>query len=375
MTKVESILEQFNVPYVQPRKYWLVRTDSGSHYEDFTLNSYIALGWDYITEDILNAKNEEEVKALILAQEKISPTADEDENEDGSTKGITSRVTAIYNKLKRFIKEISVGDVVIIPSRFTNQITIGIVESPVHETANYAEKYLQENPTTEITPCPYLKRRAVNWVKTIRKGKIDVYLLKAFSSHQALTDISNYKDYINREIYSIYQADGMIHSTIRAGHPNGMSFQELRDLLDILEDTFVESSKISGIEYDARKLQMKLNIHSPGLIEIAGAMLSGGALIAIVMFAWNNIKNGSTTKFNLKIGDKVQVSAESESLGIEGRRNEKLKIENDFKVQVLQLAKGEELKRLSVALDIDVPEVKTVDDALTIPADDCHDDA
>lgn len=41
MTKVESILEQFNVPYVQPRKYWLVRTDSGSHYEDFTLTGLI----------------------------------------------------------------------------------------------------------------------------------------------------------------------------------------------------------------------------------------------------------------------------------------------------------------------------------------------
>jgi hypothetical protein len=50
----------------------------------------------------------------------------------------------------------------------------------------------------------------------------------------------------------------MVHSIIRAGHPNGVSFQELRDLLDILEDTFKESSKISGIRYDASELQLKI---------------------------------------------------------------------------------------------------------------------
>ncbi len=365
MTKPESILEQCDVPIVKDRKYWLVRTDSGAHYDDFTMHNYISLGWDYITKEIFYAKKEDEVKGLIFLQEKAAPTADDDE----VSNDIPGRVTSIYNKLKRFIDEIKIDDVVVIPSKNSDQITIGIIESDVVEDPDYAKNYLKENPSTEITPCPYSKRRHVNWVKTIRKEKVDVYLTKALSSHHAISDVSDYSSYINRELYSIYQSGDMIHSIIRAGHPNGVSFQDLRNLLDILENTLQESSEISGIDYNPSELQVKLNIHSPGIIEIVGSIIGSGLLVAIGMLVWNHVINGGETKFSCKVGNSLEISTESKTLGTKGRSNEKLQLENDYSVQVLKLAQEAQLRQLSQSLDMNIPEVKTQDDILTIDPD------
>jgi Uncharacterized conserved protein len=369
MTKEESILAQCGIPEIQQRRYWLVRTDGGTHYTDFTVNDYISIGWDYITREIFRTKKEDEIKALIAKNELIAPTADDDDNDnDDDEKTREGKITSVYNKLKRFIEEIKIGDVVIIPSRNTKQISIGIVESDVIEDPDYVNKYQRENPGTEIHLCSYLKRRVVKWIKAINKEKIDVYLARAFSSHHAISDISEYSSFIDRELYSIYLADGMIHSIIRAGHPNGVSFKELQELLDILDDTLKESSKISGIRYDPKELQVKLNIHSPGLIELIG-FLGSGALLAIGMFAWNHIKNGGETKFNLEF-DKLKVSSESKSPGIEGRRNERLKIEYDHQIQELKIEQEERLLELSQSLQMTIPEVSTVDNILTIPEDD-----
>ena len=65
-----TLSDFFGIPIVEERNYWLVRTNSGRHYQDFTTNSYIAIGWDYISVNMIEyedneIKNEDFLKALI----------------------------------------------------------------------------------------------------------------------------------------------------------------------------------------------------------------------------------------------------------------------------------------------------------------------
>lgn len=360
-----ALLEQCNFPEVQERKYWLVRTDSGVHYDDFVINNYIAIGWDYITKEMFERKTETDIKSIILSQERVSPTQKDDED-DLSERGIAGRVTSVYNKLNRFICEFSEGDVVVIPSKNTERVSIGVITGPVKEDSNYVSNYLDKNPETEISLCPYKKRRAVNWVKNITKNQIDVYLIKAFSSHHAISDISEYADYINRELYSIYRTNDSIHSIIRAGHPCGMNLNELKSLIDLLEGTMQETAQATGIPYDPNKIQVKLNIHSPGIIEIVTALGAIGVLVAISMLTWNHVKNGGKLKVGLKIGDKIDFSAEAESPGIEGRKIEAQKLEYDHQIKEFVFSQEQKLRELSYRLDMTIPEISLKNEVLSI---------
>ena len=364
-----TILEQCDCPEVKQRNYWLVRTDSGAHYDDFATNDYIAIGWDYITREMFERMSENEIKAIIQTQERVSPTKEDDE-ELSPDRSLSGRVTAVYNKLHRFICEFREGDIVLIPSKNTSRVSIGIITGPVEENPNYVADYLCANPSTELSLCPYKKRRSVSWIKGISKDRIDVYLVKAFSSHHAISDINDYADYINRELYSFYRTDDSIHSIIRAGHPNGMSLNELKSLIDILEGTFQEASRATGIPYDANQFQIKLNIHSPGIIEIVCGLAGCGGLLAVSMLAWNHVKNGGKLKFNMKIGNALEISAEAETLGIEGRRNEVKKMELDYQVQELNLSKGQRLRELSHTLEMEIPEINIKEDVLNIEFED-----
>ena len=365
----DYILSQFNMPEIQDRNYWLVRTDSGIHYDDFIVNGYIAIGWDYISKEIFAKKTKAEIKDLILEQERVSPTVDDDEDEDTQGRGLNGRVTAIYNKLNRFINEFSVGDVVIIPSKNTDRVSIGIISGDLIEDSDYVSNYLNQNPTTEIRLCPYRKRRSVNWIKGISKGQIDIYLAKAFSSHHAISDINEYADYINRELYSVYRTTDSIHSIIRAGHPNGLSFTELKSLIDLLESSMKETAQATGIQCDLSQLQVKLNIHSPGIIEFVTAIGGCGAVIAMTMFAWNNLKNGGKIKLNFQIGNYVNFSAEAETLGTAGRKNEAAAIENDRQIKELTITNAQAVREISHKLDMSIPKIDLKSEILNIEAE------
>lgn len=151
-----NILETLNIPSVSPdRHYWTIRTNGGQYYNDFVLHQYISIAWDYVTLNILNNEEEESIKRLIsmyIADKDNSVDLD-DEDTDGTAKG---KITAIYNKIHRFVFEISKGDIVLIPSAKSDSITIAEVIGDTYETTNYVEKHLRDDPNSETIPCPYL---------------------------------------------------------------------------------------------------------------------------------------------------------------------------------------------------------------------------
>ena len=345
-----NLLSLLKIPSVPENiHYWIIRTNGGDYYEDFTLHEYISISWDYVSLSILYTKDDDEIKRLIEVYEKMSTTPeDSDDESDGTTKG---KITAILNKINRFVFEFVKGDIILIPSKNSDRIAIAEVIGDVYETENYVESYLQANPTTEIVPCPYRKRRKIKILKTITKGQMDIYLAKGFNSQHALSSMDEYAPYINRTIYGIYSKGNELHTTLHAGHPNGLTLKELVELSTKLEETASSIAQQCEIPFDSSQVEVKLNIHSPGLIELIGSLSGAGIVLSLLMFTVNNLINGGKLNISYKKDDqtgKTDFSVTSETPGISGNAQKNKRIE---------LKEKEELLELVNKLDVKTPEV------------------
>lgn len=346
-----NILEVLQIPSISPtRHYWIIRTNGGDYYEDFVLHQYISIAWDYVTLNILNTQDEDAIKRLIEEYETLTSTVkdDIDDDSDGTAKGT---ITSIYNKICRFVFEIQKGDIILIPSKNSDYITIAEVTGDTYERSNYVEDYLKENPDTELHPCPYCKRRKITTLKTISKSEMDIYLAKGFNSQHALSNMDEYAPFIDRTIYGIYSKGDQIHTTIHAGHPNGLTLKELVTLSSSLEESANSLAEQCGVEFDSSNIEIKLNIHSPGLIELIGAVSGAGVVLSLLVFSINNLINGGKVSLSYKKdkeSGKINFSVESESVGLNGHT------ENE---QRLELQKKTELLNLVNDLDIKSPEI------------------
>lgn len=346
----ESLYKQLKIPRVEERNYWLVRSNGGEYYEDFLHHDYIAIAWDYVNISILNNKSGDEIKALIELNERSLPTKT-DLSEEEVNAGV---VTSIYNKIIRFTKEFNIGDIVLVPSKNSERIAIGIINSETYEDLSYISDYLEKNPNTKLKLCPYFKRRKVKWLKQLLKSELDIYLVKAFSSHHAISSINEYAEFIDRNLYSIYTKQEELHSTVYAGHPNGLTLRELVELSRNLELSLIDLCEQFGMEYDEESYNVKINIHSPGVMEFIGYGAAAGIALSIFMFSLNHLINGGKFKIGLK-RDKVTKSTEfileSGTKGLRGR---------DIELKELELKKQDELKKLVKDLQIESPEFKNL---------------
>ncbi len=344
-----NLLKLFHIPEVpNDTRYWIIRTNGGEYYEDFILHGYISISWDYISLNTLYNKSEDEIKRLIEVYEKISSSELDDDESDGTTKG---KITSILNKINRFVFEIDKDDIILIPSKNSDRVTIARVIGEAYETENYVEGYLKENPTTEITPCPYKKRRKIEVLKSITKNKMDIYLAKGFNSQHALSNMDEYAPYINRTIYGIYSKNNELHTTLHAGHPNGLTLKELVKLSTYIEQASCSIAEQCEIPFDSSQIEVKLNIHSPGLIELIGALSGGGIILSLLIFSINNLLNGGKIDISLKkdeeTGD-LDFSVVSESPGIYANVQKGKRIEFKEKTELLDIIER---------LDVKTPEI------------------
>ena len=154
-TFINELANLISIPSLTTdQRYWFVRTNSGRHYDDFIINRYIAIGWDYISLAILREKDEDFIKQTIKKTEGKKATVNDDQEVEGE-RGSDGRVTAIRNKILRFVKEFKIGDIILIPSKNSSEISIGMITSEVYEDCNYIASYYEENPGAETILCPY----------------------------------------------------------------------------------------------------------------------------------------------------------------------------------------------------------------------------
>ena len=316
-------------------------------------------------------RSDDEIKRLIEFYEKSNPTDSLDDDDDEQTS--KGKITSIFNKLQRFVFEIDKGDIVLIPSKDSNYITIAEVTSDVYEDNNYVEDYLRRDPDTEAALCPFYKRRKISSCKTITKSKMDIYLAKGFNSQHALSNMDEYAPFINRTIYGIYSKENELHTTIQAGHPNGLSLRELVELSQALEQSATSLAEQCGIPFDTSEIEVKLNIHSPGLIELISCAATGGIVLSILVFSLSNLINGGKLNINFKrdakTGD-IDFSVDSTSPGIKGNVQKDKKIDLDTKTQLLQLVDTLDIKSpdvISAILNGDKITPDMISEAKSVP--------
>ena len=77
-----NLLSLLKIPSVpEDIHYWIIRTNGGEYYEDFTLHEYISISWDYVSLSILYTKDDDEIKRLIEVYEKISTLPEDSDDE------------------------------------------------------------------------------------------------------------------------------------------------------------------------------------------------------------------------------------------------------------------------------------------------------
>lgn len=257
-----TFFDNYDIPVVQipvDRGYWLVRTNSGEHFEDFYLGSYIGIGWNDFNNpsDFTNSAKE-------ATQQKIEDSIDD------------VQPWRVFTQIQRFFHGIKNGDIVMIPSKNSKYIVFGEVTSDV-----YFEPIDHEN--LDEGECPYEKRRRVKWIKNVDRVSLDPYLYKMMQSHFSISDAKDYADAIDRTLHGFYIKGDKSHLILNVNQPNDIA---LLDLIDALDAPLVAVDLINEIceetiRFDKKDLDAKIRVQSIGIIELVSTGAAMGLVVAV----------------------------------------------------------------------------------------------
>lgn len=185
--------------------YWLFSSGKSEElFDSFEREGVIGIGWDKISLEEIKENNEDKLKGLF--KERYSDL----EEKYKTDKGFIQYVSLTINKLKRFVDEIKLGDIIVLKDRGRNQIKFGKVISEAEESKNI--KLMIDD---SLGYCN--KFRKVKWLKTINKEKTQPELKLALSARHAISVINNekVKEEINREIFSFFYRGQDLHMVFR----------------------------------------------------------------------------------------------------------------------------------------------------------------
>jgi len=269
------------------KRYWLIRTQSGTLYDTFRENKIVALEHSDIPLSSFNNFNKEAGEnetrlrslirnAIIEAYEKRYEDTDEQVNYRQSS--------LIANQIYKFVYEVKKGDVVIIPSYNSDLVTFGeIMESYI---GDFSPEELRKIDTDAI-----LKKR-VSWIKDIPRRELDPYLYRMFTAHQALIDVGSYAEIIERSLKDFFILDDEAHLIINIQSENDASASDLfglgSDLLKLVDKFAAEYD----IDISSKDLQVSISLNSPGKIDLKSKIkkvtLISGLILAIFGGGYKN---------------------------------------------------------------------------------------
>lgn len=255
-----ELLER-NIPVINSKqKYWIVRSGVESKYfEDFAISSYIALGWDRISniEAIKKLESIENLKDLIRSR---YPEFEDENNEKKSSK---RKVSDIASKIHKFINELNIGDVIVTPGK--EDVLIGEI---------IGDTYLIENNSIDVKTSfdeemigNLNKARKVKWLKRIARKDLEPDLKMMLGVYHGISNINNEQAIteINRTLYNFYIRDDRGHLIYKVNTQTEIDFEKYANFINKMNSVF----SILKENLDD-KLFIKTNIQSPGPIEFIG---------------------------------------------------------------------------------------------------------
>lgn len=302
------------LPQINPNtKYWLVRAEGGAFYNDFVINDYIVIGWNEISvrEIDQNVGSSDTIRAKLISSNGLS----------FNTKNKRSMGSAAKQMI-RFQSDIRPGHIILVPSHNSDVFSVGEV---------IGEAYTEVKEEKLIT-CPYKKRRKIHWVGKFNRSQADPVLQKVVYAAHTVSEITQYKSFINRATFDTYVEGENMHMTFHVKHEEGIDLEILSKLLRSYND-------LNKILYPDDKVKVRLNIQSPGPIEIVGMALTVGSIAGLI---WNNApvssKITSGIKETLKYGGKISKQKDGFSIEIPNR----IETENTQKNEERRLKMEEE---------------------------------
>lgn len=261
-SKFESIIPEID----KNRNYWFVRTDSGQNFDSYLEGKYIGIGWNNITLADIKSRSHsgDNLKLKIAKDQKLDITL---------SKG-KGTVTAIANKLIRFSEGLKKGDLIIMPSYGSSRIAFGEIKN--------SSVYIENIPKDD---CTYYKRKAVNWMEVKNLNELDPIFYSIIQSRHAISKIDKYASYLDKNVRTIYKKGDAAHFIIDVNSRKDIPIFTLFNTWTDLIKLSAEFAEKEGLEYDTDSITAKINVQSPGDVEIIVNSVQTIALTAMVFGA------------------------------------------------------------------------------------------
>lgn len=243
---MENLASILGIPIIKSnRRYWFVRTVGGQYREEFVDNEFIGINWNDFSNISLIKKCQDDDEHYKMLKEQLSETLDNPKN-----------AGRILGQIIRFVCEMNVGDVVIIPTEKSTRITFGVIESDIY-VEQLSQVELDNLKSNGM--CDYIKRRKVKWVKTVYREKLDPLLYKMLRAHQTISCCDDYADQIDRTLESVYVKDGKAYLTMQIGQPKDIAAYDMYSLYQMLYRT---------LQLDSDSIVAKTNAQSAGIWQL-----------------------------------------------------------------------------------------------------------
>ena len=249
---IKEILN-YELPYINGDiNFWMIRTKKGYFFNEYIENNYVALGWNIIDLNMeINSMKNEQIEIL---KENIK-------NIYGD-----KRPGQAISKCKKFIYNLKIGDIVMIPGVQDNKIAFAEV-GEYYEQNNLNEddeidvitKIDMENIPLYSVKCPYKKRRKIKIIKIVNYTNLHVKLLKVLSSYQGICNLNEYGKYILDTIYPIYYWREAYSFQM---HINTSKPIDLTSITKVMSCVDCYMKRIVG----ENELSIMLNLNSKGVI-------------------------------------------------------------------------------------------------------------
>lgn len=227
------------------RHYWFFRTMGGYYFDEFVNDGFIAIGYDEILMKELKALPERDDEAR--AQLKI--------HLDSQGRELTPAQTAkAAGQILKFYREMQHGDIVVIPGFLSQKFAFGVVQGNLYEDVR---DYHEEGK------CPFAKRRTIKWLKMVDRAQLDPKFLLGLSNQQTMSCVDAYAEFIDRKMEKLYSKGDKTYLVLRVNQDKGLAWDDFCFIAD-LGELFKNVSNELGLEVDLTKIDMKVNVQSPG---------------------------------------------------------------------------------------------------------------
>ncbi|MCC4421895.1 hypothetical protein LMB96_06040 [Limosilactobacillus reuteri] len=369
-------------------KYWFIRANTKAEfYDDFQYNNFIAIGdndvslselknipkYDRVSKDILEAKYKQIFTNVNIKKyeeiHKDHPESALDRKEHLTTIKRSSAIAA--SKAFKFVEEMQIGDIVLVPNNGTTEFMLGFITSEVFDSEidHIVQNDLLEDTESSSTGYPvsnFEKKRRVFWIKEISRKELPDKLSWVVNARQAVHNISENAKDINPLISSKYIFNNSFHARLGVTTTKKISTNELFQLQKVI----VEIAKDKSNE-----IFQRTSVQSPGQIILQTIQDNWSYIVLIISLLVGKIsvpiKNGGTATVKGLIpyffGKEHKLDIKSKETDIKAKE-EKIrgnKLDNDLKElkvkeKILELNKKFKLDNKS-AQDINIPDLSAED--------------